>query len=515
MKVKLRRNRHNLSNYQCGTCYPGEIIPVGAWEVLPGDSFQHRVNGLIRFASMNAPIMHRVHAEQFSFFCPTRILMDSFEDFITRVPGATGVPTMTLGDIKGDADCKRLFEYLGINTDSVVAGSTTTVNVLLAQMYYKVWNEWFRDKDLQTPLPETSVTAADYQVQRACWRKDKLTMARPFPQYGPTVTIPLGTSAPVINNPDNAVTGGGQELMSGTNVINATPMTILGTTTDALTGGGFGSVTAARISATVSDGGVSKPAWLADLSAASSTDVIAWRRALNLQALAERMQNFGHDYRSFLASMGVQSDDGRLQLPELLGSGKVPIGFSEVLQTAEGTTTGVGDMYGHGIAAARNHPYKRFFKEHGYVMTVMVIRPQAIYNNTIDRMFFHGLEDGANDYYTPELERIGYQEILNKEIYPTNPAGGDETIWGYVPRYDEYRHKESRVAGLFKVGGLLDYWTWARGFSSPPALNATFVSCEPDTRVFQDTSNQSILYCMNNINIAQRMVTHNITGRII
>lgn len=491
MKVKLRRNRHNQSNYQCGTCYPGEIIPVGLWEVLPGTTQQHRVNGLIRFAAMNAPIMHRVHAEWFTFYCPARVIWSGFEDFITRVPAAALPPTMTLGNIKGDADCKRLFEYLGINTDSVVAGSTTTVNVMAAQMYYKIWNEYFRDKDLQTELPETSTTAADYAVQRACWRKDKLTMARPFPQYGAAVTLPLGTSAPV---KFIRTTGAGA------------PQDLGGLKAPNLAGG------VATINNATATGDMDV---YADLASAVSTDVIAFRRAMNLQALAERLQNFGHDYRSYLASMGVKSDDGRLQHPELLGSGKVSIGFSEVLQTAEGATTGVGDMYGHGIAAAKNHSFKRFYKEHGYVMTLMVIRPQAIYNNTIDRMWFHGLQDGANDYHTPELERIGYQEVYNKEIYPTNPAGGDATAWGYVPRYDEYRHKESRVAGLFKVGASLDHWTWARGFGSPPALNSTFVTCDPDTRVFQATSQQSILYCINNICIEQSMVTNKITGRII
>lgn len=497
MKVKLRRNRHNLSYYHCGTCNPGEIVPVGWQMVNPGDSFRGKVHGLIRFMPMNAPIMHRVHAEWFTFFVPARIIWSGFEDFITRVSGASTPPTMTLGNIKADADCKRLCEYFGINTDSVVAGSTTTVNVMLLQAYYKVVNEYFKDKDLQTQLPETSTTASDYEVQRACWRKDKLTMARPTPQYGAAVTLPLGTTAPVTVLSGTRINGGGSppEDMGNLRVAAANTDLLL---TNTSTGAGDISLQGT-----------------ADLSAASSATVIQWRRAMNLQALAERMQNFGHDYRSYLASMGVQSDDGRLQLPELLASGKVPLSISEVLQTSEGTAQDVGAMYGHGIAAARNAPYQRFFKEHGYTITVMVVRPQAVYNNLITREWYYGLEDGANDYYTPELERIGYQEILNKEIYPTNPAGGDETVWGYVPRYDEGRKRQSWVSGKFKVGSTQDEWTWARGFASLPALNSTFVTCDPDTRVFQDTAGENILFCVNNIDIAQRMLTNNITGRII
>lgn len=501
MKVKLRRNRHNLSNYQCGTCYPGEFMPVG-WEIVnPGDTFKHRINGLIRFAAMNAPIMHRVHAEFFTFYVPMRIIWSGFEDFITRVSGASTPPTMTLGNIKNDSDTKRLFDVLGINTNEVVAGSTTTVIAAPAQAYYKIWNEWVRDKDLQTALPETSTTAADYVVQRANWKKDRLTMARPFPQYGAAVTIPIGTSATVSVDTVKNLSGTSRGPLRQGQASHASQPSVLSSNA-AAAGTGYENV---QLTGT------------ADLSTATSATVIAWRRAMNLQALAERMQNFGHDYRSYLASMGVQSDDGRLQKPELLASGKVPISFSEVLQTAEGTTTGVGDMYGHGIAAARNHSYKRFFKEHGIVMTMMVVRPQPIYSQTIDRKWFLGLQDGANDYYTPELERIGYQEIYNKEVYPTNPANGDADVWGYVPRYDELRSSESRVHGLFLPGESLDHWTWARGFTgtSAPALNSTFVTCDPDSRVFQDTSSESVLFCINHINIAQRMLTNNITGRVI
>lgn len=505
MKVKLRRNRHALTNYQCGTCFAGEVVPVGYAEVLPGDTFNHHISGLVRFAAMNAPIMHRVHAEYFTFYQPWRIVWPQFEDFITRTPEAALPPVLTLGNIKADAGCRRLCEYLGLNTDSVVAGSDTEVNILRLWAYNNLWNEWFRDKDLMTPVDTNSTLASEFEVLRACWRKDNYTLARPEPQYGADVTIPLGTTAPVVfdnarahvqsvyDADDDSLIG--STRMSGTNNLEVTA-----TNTGPVY---LGFDPSAQLSAET------------DLSAALAPSVVSLRRAFNLQALAERLQNFGHDYRSMLASMGVQSDDGRLQLPELLASGKVPLSFSEVLQTAEGTTTGVGDMYGHGIAAARNHPYRRFFKEHGCIITVMVVRPQAIYNNTVDRDWFHGLVDGANDYYTPELERIGFQEFYNKEIYPTNAAGGDGNVWAYGPRYGEYRGIQSRVAGLFKVGASLDYWTWARGWDSLPALNDDFVRCEPDPRIFQETTQQHILYAVNHTLIAQRMLTKNITGRII
>lgn len=492
MKVKLRRNRHNLSHYSCGTCFPGEIVPVSVVEVVPGDSFNHKINSLIRFNALNAPVMHRIHQDIYSFFVPYRVIWSGFEDFICRVTGASGVPTMTLGNIKADADCKRLADYFGLNTDQVVAASTTTVSALPFWAYFAIFNEWFRDKDLVTELDATSVTASDYSVLRASWRKDYLTGARPWPQLGAAVTIPLGVDAPVTINEANIV-GGALGNLGNLNT-------------------GVGGYNVAHITQDLALQEIELTG-TANLTAASSSTVTQLRRAFNLQALAERLLNFGHDYPALLASMGVSSKDGRLQRPEYLGGSKANVSVSEVLQTAEGTTTPVGEMRGHAISPNRGAPYRRFFEEHGVVMSVMVVRPDPIYNSVIDRMWFHGLEDGANDFYTPELERIGSQEILNKEVYATNPAGADEAVFGYNKRYYEYTQKLSRVAGLFRVGQSLDYWTWARGFTSAPALNSTFINCDPGLRIFADTVSQPILYAVNHTLIAQRMMTKQITGR--
>lgn len=499
MKVKLRRNRHNMSGYMLGTCKPGEIIPVYLEEVCPGDTVQHRINSLIRFLPMNAPIMHRVYGSFYTFRVPHRLVMEDFEDFITRTDDGITIPTMTLGNIKGDAGCARLFDYLGCQTGSVVVGSTTTVNILAARVYNAIYNEWFRDKDLVTPLDVFTTDPADFAVRIAAWRKDHFTAARPWPQLGADVTLPLGTSAPVTIDTLTRTTGAGApQDMGDFRAPN--------------TAGGLGTT----VNATSAPGDIILSG-TADLSSAVDVTVNALRRAVNLQALAERLGQFGHDYPSYLASMGVKSSDARLQRPEYLGGGKVPLSFSEVLQTAEGATTPVGEMRGHGIAPASVAPYRSFCEEHAYIMTVMVVRPDPIYSTVIPRHFFHGLVDGANDFYTPELERIGQQEIYNKELYPTNPAGGDATVWGYNNRYDEYRHHLSQVCSLLRAGQTLDYWTWARGFSSLPALNQTFIECVPSTDIFADTdaAAQNILYAVNNTVIMQRMLTKNITGRTI
>lgn len=502
MKVKLRRNRINLSHYVCGTCFPGEIVPVSAVMVNPGDTFNHRVNGLIRFLPMVRPIMHRVWVDYYQFYTPLRVLWDGFENFITRTtPG--GFPEISMGDIKASVDMKRFARYFGLNVQSADDMSTTKVSLLKFWNYNKVYNQWFRDQDLVTALSETSTNAADFKIRRAAWQKDGYTIARPWPQKGPEITIPLGTVAPV------AVTEA--ERYSGTG--SPEDLNFIRTTS---TGGSPDDDLSTSTSAT--NPGNVRLLGEVDLSDATSASIIELRRAMNLQALAERLANFGSRYPEYLASMGVKSSDARLQIPEMIGRGRVPMSISEVLNT---TIEDSGDMYGHGIAGVKVPSYRKFFEEHGIVMTVMVVRPQPIYSNAVDRSWFHGLVDGANDFYTPELERIGFQEIYNKEILPKTPGTGpgeDGDIWGYGPRYWEMRHQHSYVCGNFIPGEIEDEWTWARAFDpgdGVPQLNQTFIECDPSPVVFADQMNDPILFCTEHRLIAQRMITKNITGRII
>lgn len=197
--------------------------------------------------------------------------------------------------------------------------------------------------------------------------------------------------------------------------------------------------------------------------------------------------------------MGVRSSDARLQRPEYLGGGRQTIQFSEVLQTAEGSNP-VGEMAGHGIAAMRSNRYRRFFEEHGYIVTMMSVRPKTIYTQGLPRTWNRRTKE---DFWQKELQHIGQQEVLNKEVYAShsNPNG----TFGYQDRYDEYRRSESTVSGEFRTS-LLDFWHMARMFSSDPALNADFVECVPTERIFAVPS-QDVLYVMANHSIqARRLV---------
>jgi hypothetical protein len=505
MKVKIKRNKHNLSHFKLGTCFPGELVPVGCVEVCPGDTFRHQVSSFVRMLPMNAPLMQNAQVRLHSFFVPFRIIWDGFEEFITRQDGALGPDKFDLDEFTSAPASIRLADYLGADVTGFSASSS--IIKLPFSAYNAIYNEWYRDQDLVTIANTDPLTLgmSDCIIRRISWQKDYFTASRPWPQKGADVSLPLGTEAPLVFP--------GSIGNSAYPYVDSAEVIVGGTRQQLSQGSG-------SVNVTGTDSGLSQlyahdvlPPPYADLTTATAATVNTVRRAFELQRLAERLAQFGSRYPEYLASMGIKSSDARLQRPEYLGGGKVNISFSEVLQTAEGSTTPVGELRGHAISPGSTAPYKRFFEEHGYVMTLMSIRPQAIYSKLIPRMFLHGLVDGANDFYTPELERIGQQAILNGEVYNAND-GQDLDVFAYNDRYAEYRHQFSQVCADLKVGSPLDYWTWARGFSSRPALNQTFIECDPSARVFADQVQAPVVYGVNHKLIAYRMLTKNVIGGI-
>jgi len=247
-----------------------------------------------------------------------------------------------------------------------------------------------------------------------------------------------------------------------------------------------------------------RPQVFADLSGASAITINALREAMALQRYAEARARYGSRYVEYLRYLGVRSSDARLQRPEYLGGGRQTIQFSEVLQTAEGTNP-VGEMRGHGIAAMRSNRYRKFFEEHGYVISLLTVRPKTIYQQGL---FRHWNRRVKEDFYQKELQHIGQQEILNKEVYA--PHASPDGVFGYQDRYDEYRRNESLVSGEFR-DTTLDHWHMARVFGSTPALNASFVSSVPTKRIFASESTDGLYIMANHSMQARRMVAS--TGR--
>lgn len=471
----MKRSKHSLTHYRLLSQNMGSVTPIGLIEVLPGDTVQHATNMFIRMAPSLAPPMHPVHMKVYHFFVPNRLLWDQWEDFITGGPDGMDMsefPTVKLKsetDGSGTGDVGSLADYLGVPTG--IDG--LEVSALPFRAYNFIWNEYFRDADLMTEAPISTDGGVDTTtgLERlyACWEKDYFTSARPFEQLGPQVTIPIGDRAPVygvgfesgspvfqngaFKDMSGAHSAGGKRYAAGDNQSGR------------------------RIGVVVNS--ENNPDVWTDLSEATGITIEQLRYASALQRYAENRARFGHRYHEYLAALGVRSSDARLQRPEYLAGGSQTLQFSEVLQTAEGDNP-VGTLRGHGIAAFRSNRYRKFFEEHGFILSFAVCRPKAMYVDGLQR---HWNRRVREDFYQKEFANLGQQKVLNKEVYAahTSPDG----TFGYQDRYDEYRHQPSTVSGEFRTDEL-NYWHFAREFANQPALNSDFVECIPTMRPFGD-----------------------------
>lgn len=512
----MKRSKHSLSHFKLLTCKMGQLIPVSWFEALPGDTIQHATSALIRCAPLVTPVMHPVHVRFHHWFVPNRLLWTSWQDYITGGPDgldATQHPYILSSTLNGasgnNAGVSTLADHLGVPTSGLAAARK--FSALPFRAYDIIWNEFYRDEDLQTKLTMDLSSGQDVTsptaLQNIDWEKDYLTSSRPWVIKGPSVTLPLGSTAPVK----------GIGLAGGTAVAARQPFETQGQSAASPqvytgAGGDAGALVSIRLASAAAVGAGNLPQIFADLSASTGIDINTVRNAFALQRFEEARARYGSRYSEYLRYLGVRSSDARLQRPEYLGGGRQTIQFSEVLQTggtSTGAQTGVGTMAGHGIAAMRTNRYRRFFEEHGIVMTLMSVRPKTMYSQRTKRAFLRGVDatyNGTtgtkNDYWQRELQHIGQQGINGLEV---DAQVGPLTTFGYQDRYDEYRREESSVAGLFRSS--LNTWHLSREFGSAPALNATFVSSVPSTRVFADTSADN-LYVLSNHHIqARRLVS--------
>lgn len=499
----MRRNKFSLSNYKLTTADMGQLIPINLTEVLPGDSIQQATSALIRMSPLMAPVMHPVQVRIHHWFVPYRLIWDDFEKFITGGPDNDDntVPPYMAGAQFGDGS---LGDYLGCPQ----ASQGHDISVLPFRAYHKIWNEFYRDQDLQltTDCPTTSgldIYAGYNTIQRVCWEKDYFTSARPWTQKGDDITLSIGDTADVTG--DITATGIDSELRTAAGGAgSASQLAHVNT----------GGQPDGLYDATLNDTN-NRYIWTpgqsiahdlqADLSAATSVTINQLREAFALQRYAEARAKYGSRYTEYLRYLGVNSSDARLNRPEYLGGGKQTIQFSEVLQTggtSTGAQTGVGNMAGHGIAALRSNRYRRFFEEHGLILTLLSVKPKTIYQQGLSKMWTRQVKE---DFYQKELENIGQAEVKFKEIYADHST--PEETFGYQDRYDEYRRQESMVHGEFRT--TLDHWHMARIFASDPALNSDFVECNPTKRIHASTGTHQMWIMANNSIQARRMLGGN------
>lgn len=479
----MRRNKFNLSHYKLLTGNMGDLIPIAWHEALPGDTIQQATSALIRVSPLQAPIMHPVKVRIHHWFVPTRLIWDEFEDFITGGPSGTSTP---LHPFKSLATVTQgtLPDYFGIPPASY--SPAIQYSILPRRAYQLIWNEHYRDQDLQAEANISTASGADTTtdgtLQPVAWEKDYYTTARDSDSKGDAVTIPIAAAD-----------------VHGIGVAGSA-----GVTGQAVNETGTGADTYADAWAAATAGDVfveEDPSSAGDpfvRTEETSMDINDLRLGLAIQRYQEARAKYGSRYVEYLRYLGVRSSDARLQNPEYLGGGKQIIQFSEVLQT----DTSVGTMYGHGISALRSNRYRRFFEEHGIVMTCLSVVPKAIYANAVPRKF---LREVKEDYFQKELQHVGDQEITNREVYSEHSSYSQ--VFGYQQRYDEYRSHPSQIAGDFHSG--LDHWHMARVFTSDPSLNATFVACSPTNRIYSSTTYDELYIMANHSIVARRMLARN------
>lgn len=471
--IKPKRNVIDLSHEVKLSCNFGQLIPFMCLDVVPGDTFQNQTEMLIRVAPMLAPLMHRVNVYTHFFFVPNRLIWDNWEEFITGgEDGQSNIVhpyTVFTNSVDKEGSLADYFNY----PTPVGSSGQYSADVLPLRAYELIWNEYYRDQNLQEAIEINKGDGQDlttsHDIKYRCWEKDYFTSALPWTQRGGEVILPLGTEADVVYN---RIPGQMQKLIGS----NGTPVAYNG---DLRVNDGNLETQVQGAGSDIVDldpNGTLK----ADLSEASAVTINELRRASRLQQWLERNAVGGARYiEQIFAHFGVKSSDSRLQRPEFLGGGKQPVMISEVLQTSQ-TTSGedaspLAQMAGHGVSVGSSNQFKKFFEEHGWVIGILSIMPRTGYQQGLPRRY---RRFDKFDYYFPEFAHLGEQPVYNYELYGANGNGTDmDTVFGYQSRYAEYRYVPSTSHGQFKT--TLNYWHLNRVFNNKPVLNEEFVSCDP------------------------------------
>ena len=497
-----RRHKHGLGYYKLSTFDMGQLIPMGLTEVLPGDTFQQSASLLIRLSPLAAPVMHPVTVRVHHFFVPHRLIWEkahqnpatagSFADFITS--GKDGNDNQVVPTLPTTGTASDLFDYYGLPT---IAG--VNVSALPIAGFNEIWNEYFRDEDLAAER-----TSLETKVPQIAWEKDYLTSARPWPQKGNAVTLPVGSRAPV-----KGLGKVGANFGTAGVAVRETD----GSTPNYANSAKFTGSAGEEWYGEENPNNLGFPNIYADLSAAEALPINEVRRAFALQRYAEARARYGSRLTEYYRYLGINPSDARLDRPEFLGGGSTKVAISEVLQTAPEAagerTFGVGDLYGHGIAAVRTNAYRRFFEEHGYVHTLVSLRPKSIYTNSIPRTW---LRTTRESFWQKELEHIGQQEVFKNEVFAEAGSGGN-AIFGYQDRYREYRESPSCVTAEFR--DVLNYWHLGRILAQSPTLNEAFIECIPSKRIYNEQTRHSLWVMGQHRIVARRLLSRTASPRIL
>lgn len=452
----------------------GYLVPFLVDEILPGDHMRYNVTAYVRMSTPLFPLFDNQRVDTFFFFVPCRLVWSNWAKFMGEQSTPLSSIDYTIPIITspegGDAQ-NSIYDHMGIPTaGQVTAGETLQYSALPFRAYNLIYNQWFRDQNLQNsllvPTGDSGDLTGDYALQRRAKSHDYFTSALPWVQKFTALNVPLAGTAPVIG------------IGSDNTNYSTGPLAVMESTGVSANYGFYQNFNAGDMFVKGTAATLAQPAIFADLSDSTGVAINVLRQAWLIQSHLERDARGGTRYVELIRShFGVTNPDFRLQRPEYIGGGQSPMSITAIAQTAPTEDEPLGALGAAGTSAG-HHTASYAATEHGYIIGLINVRTELSYQQGLHRMWTRSTRF---DFYWPALAGMGEQAIYMQEIYAKGDATNDLAVFGYQERYHEYRTRYSDVTGKMRstATGTLDAWHLAQKFTAQPTLGDTFIKDTP------------------------------------